>query len=341
MTATKIYTEKVLSKINAQKAGSSNLIFVVQGQADLLDLDQFADSITEPESFTKNDNDTFFDKTWFAGLFIKLNAPKDFHLVSYPQFSYLTAHLDANFFKERVVILRDNLRVLFPIGKEEFIATSILENEIEERPVEILVYQAEQLVIDENYFYSIKSPIVDFRTVDLFDVRVALLSSDDETLSDINLGSDPFGLDLFINAVFAKNNFSNHAVVTIQQKQPNSERLRVAAELLNGFMHEFGGGVFLKEVPALSSTYIPNPETESLLKKYWGEDAAYKNIEVYKKADLGNELIEISQGHFVETIIKEYEKSKSGRRCKNFFLTAPTGAGKSLLFQLPAFHVSP
>ena len=42
----------------------------------------------------------------------------------------------------------------------------------------------------------------------------------------------------------------------------------------------------------------------------------------------------------VDTIINEYKKGCNGIQPRDVFITAPTGAGKSLIFQLPAFYAA-
>lgn len=49
--------------------------------------------------------------------------------------------------------------------------------------------------------------------------------------------------------------------------------------------------------------------------------------------------LKISQGQLIEEVIEESEKSMKTDSVYNFLLTAPTGAGKSLLFQLPAIYL--
>ena len=78
-----------------------------------------------------------------------------------------------------------------------------------------------------------------------------------------------------------------------------------------------------------------------ILKKYWGKNSEFRLLKFYKNPDLNNDLIEISQGHIISEIIKQCEKALNG--CDDYsdiFITAPTGSGKSLLFQLPAIHIA-
>ncbi|MDY3208817.1 DEAD/DEAH box helicase [Clostridium baratii] len=78
-----------------------------------------------------------------------------------------------------------------------------------------------------------------------------------------------------------------------------------------------------------------------LLKKYWGEDKEFRKINFYKNPEENNQIIEISQGHIISDIINQSEIAlNNNENFRDIFITAPTGAGKSLLFQIPAIHLA-
>ena len=76
-----------------------------------------------------------------------------------------------------------------------------------------------------------------------------------------------------------------------------------------------------------------------LLNKVYGYQE-FRNLEVFNDLFKGKEKIQLSQGQLIEEVIVEAEKGiKGDPSAHNLLLTAPTGAGKSLLFQLPAIYL--
>jgi RecQ family ATP-dependent DNA helicase len=101
-----------------------------------------------------------------------------------------------------------------------------------------------------------------------------------------------------------------------------------------GVPYEYKKHTQVKEKYYDEETYVP------ILKKYWGENAEFRDLKFYKDPDRSQEVENISQGKIIAEIVEQCKLAMEKKLYNNIFITAPTGAGKSILFQLPALYMA-
>lgn len=151
---------------------------------------------------------------------------------------------------------------------------------------------------------------------------------------------------------FTNNKFSISAsdtllAVAIQLSQWDGEieiessyQNQLIASFINHWANEFGVQIKYdhKLFNKLSKT---NDNFEEFLKvKYQSEKIEYRSFEIYKDPSQSRDKIQVSQEEIISSIIENVKLASNGAKYSDHFITAPTGTGKSIMFQTPAYHIA-
>ena len=101
--------------------------------------------------------------------------------------------------------------------------------------------------------------------------------------------------------------------------------------------------IFYIQPQELSTSFQHRDEFTQILKQYWGYDK-FRSFDIYdlKKLDEGKkETIKVSQEQIISDLVQQVENcGDPSKESRDIFVTAPTGAGKSVIFQIPAIYLA-
>lgn len=88
----------------------------------------------------------------------------------------------------------------------------------------------------------------------------------------------------------------------------------------------------------IEQTSINEAPYLNYLKSHWGHKS-FRRLLMYKDPDQSKELIEIPQSRIIDDLVTNATQAYHGQPFRDVFVTSPTGAGKSIMFQIPSLYL--
>lgn len=240
---------------------------------------------------------------------------------------------------KKIKVLENNLITLYP-NPSNCEVTDFDSEEFEEfsSKLDAAYYSYGERIDGHTYVqyidnYSEENP--DIETVPLIQPKsIGIITNNPSHEFKITSNSDIENLLLTLNRGESPNLSSSY---TINPKDIYYSRL----EVLLGV-----GEILNKEITlykqSINERIKPRKEFSCILKEIWGYDS-FRTLQVYEDLTIDRTIRNIPQNEIIETVIRECEKGLANdltHQMNNILLTAPTGAGKSILFQLAAIYLA-
>ena len=135
--------------------------------------------------------------------------------------------------------------------------------------------------------------------------------------------------------------------------QTDSKRINILdcrnRQVLNSYLFEFlktfqalGGEISYLDYKLKVPDSLLSPRFKSYEKILQRKDKSFQfyDIDVYKNPYESNNLTKINQAEIIDKIVENVLLAQSGSIPDDIFVTAPTGSGKSVMFQVPAIYLA-
>lgn len=259
----------------------------------------------------------------------------------YEEFITITEILnDLNIYNGEIIVVRNNLfSVYYPIevSVQTGVAAQVFDNDTLNGESDIQKYYSDFKLINEAGYFSYINKHYDIDTnksiqqIDFYNSQSNCLNIKaqlpEKRISILNLET--------IKLEMQSGNLSDTCYLVNKLKTQPTQDIRALNILGSRYNILFKS----EDTPRGIET---KEEAKHLteFKKYWGESAEYRSLSIYKDPSINSETIDISQGVLISDIIRQCEDAISSTvQYSDLIITAPTGAGKSLFFQVPGIYL--
>lgn len=279
-----------------------------------------------------------------------LQNPEKKGILLYEQFLRIADNINVSLFKQKFVIVDNNVLDEYPNQtntiiddiektietdfnklKEDSFFSQFYSNSIQKNDYNLIQYRYYNTDQSDNvklyYFFDETDKQVSFKEAKL-----------DEIISipnQLRVPTADNSYDIFKVRLFLGDPFDSINIITTHKSLKNKSLYReliFISELFKGANKNIK--IFLIK-PKLQTSF--RSDFLDILKQYW-KSSSFRELIFYKDPDLSNEKEIISQGAVIEEIVKNSEAAINSEDFTDIFLTAPTGSGKSVLFQIPAIY---